>query len=176
MLKNQIIVFVCNLSQERRYILSVFILAFSLLLFYFYICKLNRKIEFYNQKIIYLRDTKSSLDTTTLTFKNSSLKKTLTQSLLIKSATNERLFLNLAKNSKLKITNYFQEDITNEDYCKTKYSLSLNGSFNDVIEFFKQMSMVKSTLKCCKLKLTNKDDTIYIDSTYNNYLAHEKNN
>lgn len=176
MLKNQLFVYICNVSQGKRYLISFFALAILLLIFSFLNNRLDKKIGSFEFEIKNLQEKKSQLSTLEQEKKISRFKGQINKGLTKKDVTNDRLFLNLARNANLKISSYLPEEVNNQNYCKTKYKLSLHGNFDDAYSFFNELVEVKTTIKCCKLKLTNQNGIINIETTYNCYLTNEKSN
>lgn len=176
MLKNLLIVYICNSSQSKRYALTIFALAFLLLIAFVTNRQLNKKIQSYKKQISELLIQKQKLDCSEISTQISTLQGQLKSGLLKKDVNNDRLFLNLARNANLNVDSYLPEEFNNPNYCKTKYKISLSGDFKNVYNFFNQLAEVKTTLKCCSIKLTNQDGLINLESIYNCYLSNEAPN
>jgi hypothetical protein len=156
--------------------LSLLALAFLFLIFFLFNNRISKQIFLFKVKIESLQAKEVQLEATALNVKLNDLQGRIGKDLLKKDVHNDRLFLNLARNSNLKIVSYLPEEFNNQNYCKTKYKLNFKGEFGDVYNFFNQLAEVKTTLKCCQLKLTNQDGVINIETTYNCYLSNEKPN
>ena len=171
MLKNQIIVATLNSTPRQLYIFSFGFISIICLLFFLYERRIDRSIQKLKTEKTEVERKLNSVNCTEIEGKISLVKNEISQLLPKQIISMDRIFLHLIRDSGLKINTLLPEEDNGNLFNKMNLNLSLTGSFEQILNYLKELSKINSVLNCKELNLKKEEELISFESKYEIYSS-----